>query len=50
MLILKNNDNTLSYIINDKANLINTYLEENFQPYSDITDNEYSLTIENIIN
>jgi hypothetical protein len=47
---LRNSDNSLAITNNDKANLISTYLEDNFKPHNDINDNEHYLTIENIVN
>lgn len=45
---LRNIDNYLVISNKDKANLLSTYLEEDFQPHSDINDIEHSLNIENI--
>lgn len=45
---LRNIDNSLVISNKDKANLLSTYLEENFQPHSDINDIEHN--IENIKN
>jgi len=41
---LRNSDNSLAITNSDKANLISTYLEDNFKPHNDINDNEHSLT------
>jgi hypothetical protein len=47
---LRNSNNSLAITNIDKANLISTYLEDNFKPNNDINDKEHNLTIENILN